>query len=355
MIFFDVEQPYYLPQYFPVCQLLLARGMACTFVFYRSNCDANVIQGTLPKGVKTEWVAESEKATQLYLSTKPQWLVLGTGFKNVDKIKQAGISTAVIYHGAGVKTSGYSELLNQVDVRFVEGSHHFEALSNLHPKGNFCLTGFSKLDPLINQKLSLPSLEQMGLDESKKTLLYAPTFYPSSIEMMAHDLPHDLADYNLIIKLHHFSYHKKKYQKQLVLAQSWAEAENVFLVSADENSILPYLGLADLLISEASSTLFEFAALNKPVVWCDFLKLRWTYRGIFSYRFKRRMDQRILPYRDIAAHAEKYTDLKRVIDEQIGQPDQFSEKRLEYSERLLGPLDGKASERIVDYLLNHLQ
>jgi len=352
MIFFDVEHPYYLPQYLPVCELLLARGEPCVLVFYRSNCDAHVVQGSLPKGVKTEWVADGDEAARLYVSKKPTWLILGTGFAALDLIQQAGIKTAVIYHGAGVKTSGYSNLLNRVTVRFVEGSHHFAALSEQYPEGNFHLSGFSKLDPLLNRSLSLPSLAEMGLDESKNTLLYAPTFYPSSIEMMAQSLPEDLAAYNVIIKLHHFSYHKKKYQKQLALAQRWAQADNVYLVSPDESSILAYLGVADLLISEASSTLFEFAALNKPVVWCDFLKLRWTYRGIFAYRFKRRMDQRILQYRDIAAHAEKYTDLKRVIDQQMQQPEQFAAQRLDYSERLLGPLDGKAAERIVDYLLS---
>ena len=63
------------------------------------------------------------------------------------------------------------------------------------------------------------------------------------------------------------------------------------LAKADDYSLLPFLKSADLMISDASSAIIEFAALNKPVLWCTFLQLRWNYRGIFSYRFKARMDK----------------------------------------------------------------
>ena len=133
--------------------------------------------------------------------------------------------------------------------------------------------------------------------------------------------------------------------------EKWKEYKNVYAANVDEYSIVPYLQIADLLISDASTTLFEFAALNKPVVWCDFLKLRWTYKGPLSFRFHNRMDKKMLQYSDIAVHAKKYSELKTIIDEQIKHPELFEKKRLQYTDMLLGPLDGKASERIVNYLL----
>lgn len=45
-------------------------------------------------------------------------------------------------------------------------------------------TGYAKLDPLINNESLGFSCEQLGLDSKKPTVLYAPTFYPSSIEKM---------------------------------------------------------------------------------------------------------------------------------------------------------------------------
>ena len=35
-------------------------------------------------------------------------------------------------------------------------------------------------------------------------------------------------------------------------------------------------------------------------------------------------------------------------------PDQLSENRKNYSEKMVGRLDGKASNRIIDYLLNNI-
>jgi CDP-glycerol glycerophosphotransferase (TagB/SpsB family) len=110
---------------------------------------------------------------------------------------------------------------------------------------------------------------------------------------------------------------------------------------------------ADLLISDASSALFEFAAINKPVIWCDFLKLRWSYRGVFSYRFKRRMDLDYGEYADIAVHAKTYQQLGTLVEQQIQQPNMLENTRLALANKLAGELDGKASERIINYLIEN--
>jgi len=48
-----------------------------------------------------------------------------------------------------------------------------------------------------------------------------------------------------------------------------------------------FMAVVGVLISGAFSTLFEFSALNKPVVWCGFYNSRWGCRGLLSFRFKR--------------------------------------------------------------------
>ena len=63
------------------------------------------------------------------------------------------------------------------------------------------------------------------------------------------------------------------------------------------------------MISDASSAIIEFAALNKPVLWCTFLQLRWNYKGIFSYRFKARMDKDYDDYGQIAKTANSYDEM----------------------------------------------
>ncbi|MFO7884925.1 MAG: CDP-glycerol glycerophosphotransferase family protein [Desulfobacteraceae bacterium] len=197
----------------------------------------------------------------------------------------------------------------------------------MYPEGAYCLTGFAKLDPLYNGEIPKLDLSTMGLDPVKKTLLYAPTFYPSSIEQFSSLFPGEFQEYNIIVKPHYFSLTKNKYKNQRKKFRQWQSYPNVYLADVDERSLLPFMATADILISEASSSIFEFAALDKPIVWCDFLHLRWSYKGPLSFRLTRRLDQYILKYSDLGAHVKKYSDLKKTVDEQALHPEMFSKKR----------------------------
>jgi CDP-glycerol glycerophosphotransferase (TagB/SpsB family) len=118
---------------------------------------------------------------------------------------------------------------------------------------------------------------------------------------------------------------------------------------AEQVSVLPFLNCSDILLSEASSVLFEFAALNKPIIWIDFLKLRWSYRGIFRFRFERRMDQTIVQYHDIARHVSTPKELSIAIRQQLLNPSEYELPRLKATNELIGVVDGAVSERIVGY------
>ena len=70
------------------------------------------------------------------------------------------------------------------------------------------------------------------------------------------------------------------------------------------------MAIADYLSVIPHQLLLSFAALDKPVIWCNFLKLRWTYRGIFSFRFKKRMDKDYQQYSKVAVRSDSYKMLK---------------------------------------------
>ena len=124
------------------------------------------------------------------------------------------------------------------------------------------------------------------------------------------------------------------YKKQRDLLKHWSNYDNVYLANVDDYSLIPFMATANLLISDASSAIIEFAALDKPVIWCNFLKLRWNYRGIFSYRFKKRMDEDYKEYSKIAVKTDSYEELKTTVKDQIMHPDQLSENRRNYSEKI---------------------
>jgi len=354
-VFFDVQEMYYLPQYTPIKAILEAQAIQVTFVIYRKEGD-EASQKTLVDnacdGSRVEWVRNEDEARALYLKQQPAWLIIANTFQNLDEIHK-NTKTALVSHGIGPKACYYDVSDSATSVRFVEGPYRTQRLKEMYPKQTFIDTGYAKLDPIVNGDMNQLKPSILGLDDSKKTILYAPTFYPSSIECLPKDFPKEFSEYNVILKPHYFSLANSKYIKQKRLLESWAKSDNVYLAGLDEVNIIPFMAVADVLISDASSTLFEFSALDKPVVWCDFYKLRWGYRGLLKFRFKKRMDEDLYKYADIAIHAKTYQELKACVDSQIQAPDAFARQRQQYTLALAGKVDGQCSKRIVDYILRN--
>ncbi|WOH39380.1 CDP-glycerol glycerophosphotransferase family protein [Thalassotalea fonticola] len=348
-VIFDVLHLYYLPQYLPVHQELKKQGIITSFVFYHGIHD-DVINSIISENELPHiWVDSEQQACNYYLNEKAQWIFFANAFRLLEQVHTVSKS-AQLGHGIGPKASYYTKSDTPMTVRFVEGEYRCNRLLEMYPNDTFIDVGFCKLDPIINKIEQGFDLQTLGLDPSKPTLTYAPTFYPSSIECFPKNWPNNFSNFNILIKPHYFSIAKDKYHKQKQLLEHWATFNNVYLAKTSDYSLVPFLANSDVLISDASSALFEFAALNKPVVWCDFLKLRWSYSGIFSYRFKKRMDQDYGEYGDIAVHAKSYSQLRDLVNEQYQQPKMLEQTRLALSNKLAGILDGKASQRIVEYL-----
>lgn len=353
IVFFDVQEMYYLPQYDPIKKQLLTLGIECVFVLYGFSAEKLVQSKAVNElciGAGIQYVENETEAKRLYLGKKPDWIIFGNDFSGLNDV-HANSKTALIGHGIGPKSCYYTISEMQPTVRFVEGAYRKQRLEEMFKGHRFIDTGYAKLDPVINGEFNGISLFDWGLDSNKKTILYAPTFYPSSIEKFSLSFPSDFSEYNIIIKPHYFSLSNDKYQSQRARLNSWSSADNVYLAGVDELSLLPFMAAADVMISDASSALFEFAALNKPVVWCDFYQLRWGYRGPLSFRFNKRMDKDLYEYANIAIHSPSYKSLKSTVDSQVNNPDEYESNRLSAIENLAGKVDGKASERIANYLV----
>jgi len=352
MIFFDVLHPYYIPQYLPVALELKQRGESVKFVIYRNDEQQKIAQSILLEAqCDMIEIKDEEQALAFYQQARAKWVIFGNACTTAEKLK--GISqTALMQHGIGPKSCYYTVSEAGFDVRFVEGVYRQQRLQDMFPEKTFVDTGYAKLDAIINEQEKGLDLASLDLDPNKPTLLYAPTFYPSSIELMPLDWPETFSDYNILLKPHYFSLTKKNYRKQLARLQHWSHFENVYLSNESELNLLPFMASADLLISDASSAIFEFAALDKPVVWCNFYKLRWSYRGIFRYRFTKRMDKDLYKCADIAPQVDHYNSLLKTVQEQLADKQSYSAKRQQYTAELAGMVDGKCSARIVDYLLS---
>ena len=229
-VYFDVQESYYLPQYMPIKKELDKHGITYVFVLYSGRnqsipsilTEADVVNDSIKR------VDSHDDAITFYKSDQPDWLILGNTFDCVSLLDDK-TKTALVSHGIGPKACYYTVSETPTDVRFVEGPYRTERLRQMYPNQTFIDTGYAKLDPAINGDLVHLRPSNYGLDDSKKTLLYAPTFYPSSIERFSRSFPEDFNQYNIILKPHYFSLSIEKYKKQKALLEHWATFDNVYL------------------------------------------------------------------------------------------------------------------------------
>lgn len=352
-IIFDTLNNYYLPQYLPIYRQLLKRGHDLSFVSYRNKDDEKKIQNLFDQErLNTTWVDGTQAAEAYYLKEKADWVIFGNAISYIESLSKVSKSVQ-LGHGIGPKPSYYHKSKTPMTVRFIEGELRLKVIQAMYPNDNFVQVGYSKLDPLVNNEEQGCDFQQLGLDPAKPTILYAPTFNPSSLERFPNDWPSHFNDYNILIKAHGFTYSRERYLAQRKKLAHWAKFSHVYVASAEDVSLLPFMKNADILLSEASSTLFEFVALQKPVIVCDFYKLKWTYRGPFKYRYEKRFGQDNVLYKDIGVHVRSYKALSKAVIEQLSHPEEFKEQRERYTREHVGVVDGKVSERIADYLENY--
>ncbi len=177
-----------------------------------------------------------------------------------------------VNHGSGIKNIMYRNLERDKKTKymiFVEGGYREK---KLHEKG--CLgiskvfkVGMPKLSPLLNNcKFNRKNiLNSLNMDCNKRTVLYAPTYKPTSIFDLADPLFEQTREYNLLIKLHPYSWHGRyaSHKQHRVFEKKIKKSDHAVLIPKEKYSILPYIYVADTMITEASSTMFEFLAIGK--------------------------------------------------------------------------------------------
>lgn len=166
-----------------------------------------------------------------------------------------------VFHGFEWKKKGHFRIRGQFDLYCTQGplfTKKFEQLKLNHPHFNVAETGWPKMDTLF----SAPAYEWPKQNPACKTILYAPTFSPS--------LTSAPALFDEIIRLadkHEWQWLIKFHPK---MAVNWIDKfrtisrDNVHIV--DSETIAPVIQAADILVSDTSSIITEFALTNRPIV-----------------------------------------------------------------------------------------
>jgi hypothetical protein len=268
-ILFDVVQEYYWPAMAPVYETMFAdpsyelqirigpnhRRFLGIFLFSRRRF------------IEKKYIAKGFKVTR---STKGfSAVICGDILLNPKRYGKALLCN--VDHGPCFKTLRYRNLLRQPKIKYVvfaEGPYRVEKLKE-HGLDKIEIirdVGLPKLDPFFNGRYSRELVIKMhALNPDRKIILYAPTYKPTSIFHIGRHIISLLDNYNVIVKLHPYSWSGKyaPHSQHRLFEDIAAHDSRLCLVPPSSHDIMPYLFAADTMISEASSVINEFLALGR--------------------------------------------------------------------------------------------
>lgn len=179
-----------------------------------------------------------------------------------------GVKTQ-IFHGLAGEKKGHFRIRYYFDLYLTQGPYFTNRFNELKEKhGNFEVvqTGWPKLD-VYGLNKTVYDLEKEGLlkkYDTDKIILYAPTFSPSlnSATALLEDIEHlaNETSYLILVKFHDLM------SLALINTYKSLAEKHKNIVFVEEKNIIKFLLLADLLISDTSSVIYEFLLLNKPAI-----------------------------------------------------------------------------------------
>lgn len=205
-------------------------------------------------------------------------------------------------------------------------------------------TGCPRTDILYsdyNEKIKAKVIQQFPQFKEKKIVLFAPTYRGSRVADAYYDF--DKADIDEVIR---------QLGEDYIVAVRWHRAlndnikrgrvtvqycKNAIDVSEYEN-VNDLLIAADVLVTDYSSIIFDYALLNKPIVYFTYDEESYAYnRGLYE-SFDNYVYGEVAKNRDelISAIKSEYLDI---------------DKRQEFINKFMSSCDGNATERTIRLIL----
>lgn len=175
----------------------------------------------------------------------------------------------------------------------------------------------------------------------KKIILLAPTYRGTKVPLADYDMSKVPIkalqerfgeEYILITKLH-----PAAYNNMLLKGKKLGDDSGFWLDVSDIRDINDILPVADILITDYSSVIFDWLLLDRPIIYYVYDKDEYAGdRGMY-YSF----DEYV--YGAVAQTGEELADA-------IAAADMMADKRAAFRERFMGACDGHATERVVALL-----
>jgi CDP-glycerol glycerophosphotransferase len=220
----------------------------------------------------------------LWALGRARFWVDNQGFPH-DLKKRPGTTYIQTWHGSAFKRMGFDEAavrsdtlrrqqvlkkaIDRFDVFLVRSEHDVRTLTKgLQVGGELMRVGYPRNDALVNddnQTEQETLRKSLGLTDSRRVVLYAPTFRPEQLGRgRGLVLPFELHDFVqrfgedtvLLVRPH--------YLTSFVLPPMYAHSvRNV----AQIHDVTPLLQISDALITDYSSLMFDYALLDRPMIF----------------------------------------------------------------------------------------
>ena len=258
----------------------------------------------------------------------------------------------LIWHGITfTKTGIYRELKKHTDYRYVifaEGDQSIQSLMASGSIGNSKVVkvGYPKMDPYFKtgnfdrDKI----LQSLGLDPKKPVILFAPTYKPTCIYDLKDAIFEATTEYNLIIKLHHYSWLGKyaSHRQHKIFEQRIKQYDHAVIIPKDDYSILPLLYISDTLVSEASGAITEFLATGKTGIIYNLDQESLKHSdGEVLLGFDNREY-----LKDSFVHINQPDELQAGIERALHPTVEMKNAQNDDRDKIFYKLDGKASARV---------
>lgn len=179
-----------------------------------------------------------------------------------------------VFHGYAAEKKDHWVIRRYFDLYLTQGPFFTQKFTELsHKYGDFEVkeTGWPKQDWIKKHWHDSDQEREKLLKEHgrKQIVLYAPTFSPSltSLPALKDALVHLVKEKDIVLLL---KFHPLTSQEWIDVYKQLAEQEE-HIVWIDDFNVTKYQLMADVMISDTSSTVYEFLLLGRPVV---------TYRTI---------------------------------------------------------------------------
>lgn len=174
-----------------------------------------------------------------------------------------------IFHGLAGEKKGHFRIRHYFDLYLTQGPYFtkkFNELKSIHQDFDVIETGWPKLDIYGTNKFIYDEDKNNLLEKfkAKKIILYAPTFSPklTSAPYLTEEIKalSENKDFLILMK-----FHPLMDENWLAVYKEIADKTNNIIFETEKN-IVKFLLMADILVSDTSSVIYEFLLLDKAVV-----------------------------------------------------------------------------------------